>query len=67
MKKLFSFLATLLCFTAPLLAEKVQVSTTLPSAGQPEHLYTMVNGNGLYANKITAPTQTVENYGLFAF
>ena len=67
MKKLFSFLATLLCFTAPLLAEKVQVSTTLPSAGQPEHLYTMVNGNGLYANMNTAPTQTAENYGLFAF
>ncbi|MBQ8270053.1 MAG: Ig-like domain-containing protein [Bacteroidaceae bacterium] len=27
----------------------------------------MVNGNNVYSNGLTAPTQTAENYGLFAF
>ena len=46
---------------------EVQPSTTLPSEGKPEHVYTMMNGNNVYANGLTAPTQTAENYGLFAF
>jgi len=48
-------------------AEKMQPSTTLPDKGRPEHVYTMKNGNNVYANGLTAPTQTAENYGLFAF
>ena len=48
-------------------AEKMQSSTTLPDKGKPEHVYTMKNGNNVYANGLTAPTQTAENYGLFAF
>ena len=27
----------------------------------------MVSGAGYYANSLTAPTQTADNYGLFAF
>lgn len=45
----------------------IQVSTTLPTAGTPEHIYTMVNGNGVYANGNTGTTQTADNYGKFAF
>ena len=48
-------------------AAQLVASTTLPDDGRPEHLYTMVSGNGYYANALTAPTQTAENYGLFAF
>ena len=45
----------------------ISLSTTLPSEGKPEHLYTMKNGNGLYANGATSPTQTEANRALFAF
>ena len=48
-------------------ADKVQPSATMPDGGKPEHVYTMMNGNNVYANALTAPTQTAENYGLFAF
>ena len=49
------------------MADKIEVSTTLPSAGKPEHVYLMMSGNNVYSNALTAPTQTAENYGLFAF
>ena len=45
----------------------IKVSTTLPGVGKPEHLYTMVSGNGLYANGMTGTTQTESKYGQFAF
>ena len=45
----------------------ISLSTTLPSEGKPEHLYTMKNGNGLYANGATSPTLTEANRALFAF
>ena len=48
-------------------ADKIQPSTTLPDQGKPEHVYTMKNGNNVYANGLTAPTQTEANYGQFAF
>ena len=48
-------------------ADKVQPSATMPDGGKPEHVYTMMNGNNVYSNALTAPTQTAENYGLFAF
>ena len=48
-------------------ADKVQPSVTMPDGGKPEHVYTMKNGNDVYSNALTAPTQTAENYGLFAF
>ena len=67
MKKYFSLMALLLCFTGQALADKIEASTTDPSNGKPEHLYTMVSGNGYYANGYTAPTQTDENKALFAF
>ncbi len=66
MKKFLSLLLVSLCAVTAW-AGKIETSTTLPDAGKPEHVYTMVNANGLYANAITAPTQTAENYGLFAF
>ena len=53
--------------TIQLMADKVQPSTTLPETGRPEHVYTMMNGNNVYSSSLTAPTQTPENYGLFAF
>lgn len=44
-----------------------EVSTTLPGSGKPEHLYTMVNGSGFYANGATGLTKTESKYGQFAF
>ena len=45
----------------------IKVSTTLPGVGKPEHLYTMVSGNGIYANGMTGTTKTESKYGKFAF
>lgn len=47
--------------------DKLQLSTTLPADGKPEHLYTMKNGNGWYVNASTSPTQSESNAALFAF
>ena len=66
MKRLFTFLF-LMVGIAPLFAEKMQPSLTLPDAGKPEHVYVMMNGNNVYASSLTAPTQNGANYGLFAF
>ncbi len=67
MKKIFTLVLGVFCAVSQIMADKIEVSTTLPTAGKPEHVYTMVNGNGVYSNSLTAPTQTAENYGLFAF
>ena len=67
MKKIFTFIAAMLCVSAQALADKVVASTVLPDAGKPEHVYTMKNANGVFSNALTAPTQTAENQGLFAF
>lgn len=45
----------------------IKVSTILPKDGKPEHLYTMVSGNGIYANGMTGTTKTESKYGQFAF
>lgn len=45
----------------------IEVSTTLPQNGTPEHSYTMANAQGYYCNATTSPTQTSENYATFAF
>lgn len=45
----------------------IKVSTTQPGVGKPEHLYTMVSGNGIYANGMTGTTRTESKYGQFAF
>ena len=65
MKKIFSLLLAALFVSSQAYADKLTASTTLPSEGKPEHVYTMVNGNGAYAGPTTAPA-TDEN-GLFAF
>lgn len=65
-KSVFVFFA-LFSFLATVWADTLQPSTTLPTAGKPEHLYTLVNGNGMYLNSSTSPTQTEANYALFAF
>ena len=46
---------------------KIKASTTLPSAGKPEFIYHMKNGNAKYANSTTG--MNVNNYdkGQFAF
>ena len=67
MKKFLTFIAAMLCVSTQVFADKIVASTVLPSAGKPEHVYTMKNANGLTSNALTAPTQTAENYGLFAF
>ena len=66
MKKVFT-LSLALCCALQLMADKIKPSVTMPDAGKPEHVYTRVNGNGVYSNALTAPTQTAENYGQFAF
>ena len=45
----------------------IKVSTTQPGVGKPEHLYTMVSGNNIYANGMTGTTQNESKYGQFAF
>ena len=67
MRKFFSLMVLMVAAVLQLSAAQLVASTTLPDDGRPEHLYTMVSGNGYYANALTAPTQTAENYGLFAF
>ena len=67
MKKFVSLLVLLAGFAFQAYADKVTGSITPPNEGRPEHLYTMVSGAGYYANAQTAPTQTADNYGLFAF
>ena len=67
MQKLLSFWIFILLSVLQVSAAQVEVSTTSPVDGRPEHLYTMVSGNGYYANAVTAPTQTEVNYGQFAF
>ena len=67
MRRFISLALLALCCTLQLMADKVTGSTTLPADGRPEHVYTMVSGGGYYSNPLTAPTQTAENYGLFAF
>ena len=63
-----STLLLILTLLSPMVwADKVQPSATMPDGGKPEHVYTMKNGNDVYSNALTAPTQTAENYGLFAF
>ena len=46
---------------------KMQPSVTMPDAGNPEHVYTMTSGNGVTSNALTAPTQSEDKYGQFAF
>ena len=67
MKKILSFLLALVCTTGTIMADIIQASTTLPTEGKPEHVYTMMNGNNVYSNGNTAPTATADNYGQFAF
>ncbi len=67
MKKIFSFLLAALCFSAQAYADKVTASTTLPQDGKPEHVYTMVSGNGAYVSPTTTPVEGDADNGLFAF
>lgn len=62
---LLAFIITALSCLAG--TDDVLTSTTLPSEGRPEHLFTLMNGNGWYANSYTSPTQNADNAALFAF
>ena len=67
MKKiLFLFLAAV-CLSTQVYADKVVGSTTLPTNGKPEHVYTMVSGNGAYVSPTTTPVEGDAENGLFAF
>ena len=59
--------ACAMAYTIGAAADKVQVSTTLPGSGTPEHLYTMCNGQGWYANGTTSPTKADDKKAEFAF
>ncbi len=67
MKRLLSLVVIAIWSATTLMADKVEPSSVLPGDGRPEHVYTMVNGNGVSVNATTAPTQTEANYGEFAF
>ena len=67
MKKSFTLFLLAVCSLLQLMASQDIVSTTPPDVGRPDHLFYMVSGNNYYANALTAPTQTKENFGLFAF
>lgn len=67
MKKLLLSLALALIGLTQASATSIKPSTTLPSEGIPEYLYSFVNGNGLAMNGYTGTTQTEANYGYFAF
>ena len=56
-----------LCLSTQVYADKIQASTTLPSNGKPEHVYTMVSGNGAYVSPTTTPVEGDAENGLFAF
>ena len=64
MRKLFFLLAFLCCAVTQLKADVIQPSTT---PYYPEHVYTMMNANGWYANATTHGTQTAAEAGHFAF
>ena len=69
MKKILFFLIAALCLSTQVYAEKIQVSTTLPDKGVPEHVYTMRNCSDTpyYATATTSPTQNDAAKGVFAF
>ena len=54
-------------FVAQVQAAKIEPSTTMPDKGKPEHVYTMMNGNNVYANRETAPADSQDDAGQFAF
>lgn len=64
MKKLYFLLAFLCCAVTQLKADVIQPSTT---PYYPEHVYTMMNANGWYADANTHGTQTTAEAGHFAF
>ena len=67
MKKILSFLFAALFLSVQAYADKVTGSTTLPTDGKPEHVYTMVSGNGAYVSPTTTPVEGDAANGLFAF
>ena len=67
MRKILLLAALCATFSVDLFADKVQVSTTPPGSGSPEHVYQMQNGNGLICSSTAVPTKNSENYGAFAF
>ncbi len=67
MKKVFLLLLGFVCASTQVMADKIKASATPPDKGKPEHVYTMMNGNNVFANATTAPTQAEANYGTFAF
>ena len=67
MKKIYLFLVVALCGLTHAYADKVVGSTTLPANGKPEHVYTMVSGNGAYVSPTTTPVEGDAENGLFAF
>ena len=67
MKKVLFFLISAMCLSTQVYADKITASTTLPSNGKPEHVYTMVSGNGAYVSPTTTPVEGDAANGLFAF
>lgn len=55
------------CCSAQGFAADLVASTTLPSAGTPEHVFTIKSAKGTHMNGLTCPTRTYDKYGKFAF
>ena len=67
MKKMISVFLAALCLSTQAYADKVTASTTLPSDGKPEHVYTMKSGGGALVSPTTTPAEGDNDGGLFAF
>ena len=63
-KRLLSILALLTVMSVAYGQDAIKVST---SVDNPEHMFTIVNGNNLTLTSYTSPTETPENAGKFAF
>lgn len=68
MRKTLLLLAMFVAFcSAQGFAADLVASTTLPTAGTPEHVFTIKSAKGTHMNGLTCPTNTYDKYGKFAF
>ena len=65
--KRFTLILSLLVAMVTTAMGQINVSTTLPTEGCPEHLYLMRNANNVYATRTTGRSNSIVESGLFAF
>lgn len=54
MKRMTTLVLLFTSAITTLMADKILPSATAPEDGKPEHVYTMMNGNNVYSNALTA-------------